>query len=82
MSTTKSDTDPTMAANAFPTKTQGKLADHEIEYFLRDIEEKGLDPFFMSAKIQVWDKNEVSHHESSETSWRHLVYSQLDVLML
>lgn len=50
--------DPTMAANATAAKTEGKLSDNDIEYFLRDIEEKGLDPFHMSAKRQVWDKNE------------------------
>ena len=62
MSTTTAANDPTMAANATTTKTQGKekviLANEDIEFLLRDIEEKGLDPFSMRPKIQLWDKND------------------------
>ena len=62
MSTTTAANDPTMAANATTTKTQGKekviLANEDIEFLLRDIEEKWLDPFSMRPKIQLWDKND------------------------
>eukprot|EP00980_Cylindrotheca_fusiformis_P022764 scaffold9708_cov64-Cylindrotheca_fusiformis.AAC.1 len=62
MTTETADNDPTMAANATPAKTKGKkgkvvLTDDDIEFLLRDIEEKELDPFLMRARVQLWDKN-------------------------
>ena len=59
MSTTNVYNDPTMAANVTTAKEEGKheLDNAEKEYFLRDIEEKNLDPFCMFTKKQVWDKN-------------------------
>eukprot|EP00980_Cylindrotheca_fusiformis_P017565 scaffold5512_cov113-Cylindrotheca_fusiformis.AAC.2 len=51
-----------MAADTTAAKTEGKakvsLTSEDVEFLLRDIEEKGLDPFFMRPKVQLWDKNE------------------------
>ena len=46
-----------MATDANAKNQQGKLSDDDIEYFLRDVEQRGLDPFHMKAKLQVWEKN-------------------------
>ncbi|CAJ1932137.1 unnamed protein product [Cylindrotheca closterium] len=62
MTSETANNDPTMAANATAAKSQGKgkmmLTNEDIEFLLRDIEEKELYPFFMRPKIQLWDKNE------------------------
>jgi len=58
MSTAKVNNDPTMAANATTVKTQDKLDNEDKKHFLRDIEKGDLDPFLMSAKLQIWDKNQ------------------------
>jgi len=77
MTTETANNDPTMATNATAAKTQGKgmnvLTDEDIEFLLRDIEEKELDPFFMSAKIQLWDKNEFYGEAGGE---RRLAFSR------
>ena len=73
MSTTNVYNDPTMAANVTTAKEEGKheLDNAEKEYFLRDIEEKNLDPFCMNTKKQVWDKKVEFYGEpgSSRRIW-------------
>ena len=52
------ETDPTMPVDNPAGNKIGKPSEIDVEFLLRDIEEKNLDRTLFNAKKQIWDRNE------------------------